>query len=731
MNEAVAKHDSEAEKPDRMGFQIVIGMFLGIAAGLLFGESCAQLDIIGQTYVGLLQMTVMPYLVITLIARLGRLTPSTAKRLGFSALIFSAILWIIGVILVTAVTMALPEIQGASFFSPTHDTPPAQSEDFLTTFIPHNIFQSLASEYVPAVVVFCLFFGTALMLTPKKESLLDFLDLCGSGIGRMNLLLIRLSPLGLFALSASAAGTLQFHDMARLQAYLITFFIAAILATFVAIPLLVTSLTNIGYLHFIKAIHGPSLTAIATGKLFVVLPNIAEESEKLLIGGAPNTADKDDTTASVVVPLAYPFPHMGKILAFAFIPFAAWYVGTPLSPIESASMASTGVVSSFANPLISMPYMLDSYLLPQDLMALFILPGFLTTRIADVVGVAHLMALTVLVTKLVNGDIQFRGIRLLASVGILAGCLLATSLAGHSYLRKIKLDYKLDEKLLSLEIKRPFEDVIVKDEILPVENDLPDPGPTLARLRKERVLRVGYQRNHIPYSYFNTQYHLVGFDVELMHRLASRLQVRLEFIPYRDADSIVKMLDAGQIDLATSGLVIKPEKLLEVGFTEPYQIATMSLLVADHRTDEFRTVDQNGIPTNFRKLAYDEPAATLQLQQRYPEIQLELLRSVDEFFTRDRSELDGMLLPAEEASAWNVLYPNHSVVIPQPALRRPVGLAVRRGDLEWVQFLDRFIEFEEMNGTLQQLRDYWVHGKGTETKAPRWCIMRDVLHWIP
>jgi len=123
MNETATKLDNETEKSDRMGFKIVIGMFSGIAVGLLFGESCAQLDIIGQTYVGLLQMTVMPYLVITLIARLGRLTPSTAKRLGFSALLFSAILWSIGVILVTAVTMVLPEIQGASFFSPTHDTP--------------------------------------------------------------------------------------------------------------------------------------------------------------------------------------------------------------------------------------------------------------------------------------------------------------------------------------------------------------------------------------------------------------------------------------------------------------------------------------------------------------------------------------------------------------------------------------------------------------------------------
>ena len=77
--------------------------------------------------------------------------------------------------------------------------------------------------------------------------------------------------------------------------------------------------------------------------------------------------------ASVLVPLAYPFPHVGKILAFLFISFAAWYSGKMLSPVETASMAATGAVSSFASPLLTMPYLLDKYQLPQDLMALFIL----------------------------------------------------------------------------------------------------------------------------------------------------------------------------------------------------------------------------------------------------------------------------------------------------------------------------------------------------------------------
>lgn len=120
--------------------------------------------------------------------------------------------------------------------------------------------------------------------------------------------------------------------------------------------------------------------------------------------------------ASVVVPLAYPFPHLGKTLSFVFVSFAAWYVGQNLTASQTATMATTGAVSSFASPLVSIPYLLDQYQIPQDVMPLFILPGFITMRLADVVGVMSLMALTLVVTQMLRAPIRIRWMRLLSGV---------------------------------------------------------------------------------------------------------------------------------------------------------------------------------------------------------------------------------------------------------------------------------------------------------------------------
>lgn len=288
---------------------------------------------------------------------MGRLNASEARHLGLTAVIVLLAFWVIAILLIVVVSLTLPPIEGASFFSPDHENVSIDGQDFISTFIPANVFRSLSREYVPAVVVFCLFFGSALMMTPNKEPLLDFLDLCSAGISRVNFFLVRLAPIGLFTLTAEAAGTMYVDELSRLQAYLFMFTIACLIATFGALPLLLTGLTHVRHRELLRAAQEPMLTAIATGKLFVVLPQISERWEELLGQGGGKERGIDDSTASVLVPLAYPFPHVGKILAFNS--FAAWYVGRGLSPGETAQMAATGAVSSFASPLIGMPYMLD------------------------------------------------------------------------------------------------------------------------------------------------------------------------------------------------------------------------------------------------------------------------------------------------------------------------------------------------------------------------------------
>jgi Na+/H+-dicarboxylate symporter/ABC-type amino acid transport substrate-binding protein len=724
---SVPSTTTEQPKRNRTGIWIAGGLLLGILCGVLFGEYCGALEVVGNAYVGLLQMTVLPYLMISLVAKMGRLDLQHAKKIGFAALVVLLLFWVIGIVLVVAVSEFLPPVQGASFYSPTQPAVAGEG-DLLERFIPTNIFRSLTDEYVPAVVVFCLFFGCALILVPGKEPLLDFLDVASAALGQINSFLVRLAPIGLFALTAAAAGTLRVDELVRLKAYLIVLSLACLIAAFGILPLLVSWFTEFRYGQVLRAAQEPLLTAIATGKLFVVLPQIIEKCEELTSAADDPDSCEGPSMASVVVPLAYPFPHLGKILSFVFVSFAAWYVGQNLTTAQTAAMASTGALSSFASPLTTIPYLLDEYKIQQDVMPLFILPGFITMRLADLVGVMSLMSLTLVVTQVLRGSIRIRWTRLLSGVFAVVLCLIVGGVGSRWYLSKTQLEYDLDDRLLSLEVAEPHEDVMVYRSRDEVPARTPFAGSTLQRMMTEKRLRVGYHPGHLPYTYFNRQDHLVGYDVELVHRLAKRLGVRAEFVPYR-YETLAEQIETGEIDVAVGGVMLKPERLAQVGFSKPYQLATLSVVIRDHRRNDVQFWNDPQTPADLRLGSIYEDVA-IDARRRLPNADIIDVDSFEDFFT-GKHDLDGMLIAAEEGAAWNVLHPEYAVVVPEPVTTRPVAMLARVSDPQWLRFLDGWVEFERVDGSLDRLRDYWIQGGGTRQRPARWCVTRDVLHWLP
>ncbi|TWT46358.1 Proton glutamate symport protein [Thalassoglobus neptunius] len=714
--------------PKRLGLWIGIGLVLGILCGLFFGELCAPLQVVGNSYVNLLQMTVLPYLITALISKLGRLNIAQAKRIGWVAAMILLLFWGAGILLVVTVSAFLPPLKGGAFFHSSDLVDVTGNFNLLNQLIPGNVFHSLANEFVPAVVVFCLFFGAAMMAVPNREPVLNLLDSCSEALSKINSFLIRLAPVGLFTLTAAAAGTLRVEEISRLQAYLLMVSIACAVAALLLLPLLVTGLTKISYRELLRAAQEPLLTALATGKLFVVLPLIAESCEELLQSQSETQSFDEKVTPSVVVPLAYPFPHIGKVLSFLFISFAAWYAGRDLSWAQSVSMASTGTISNFASPLITIPFLLDIYRLPQDLMTLFILPGFLTTRMADAVGVMHLMALTLIVNAVVQNELQIRWRRLVISgAAVSLALLLSCGMMSH-YLASIKFSDQLDSRFLSLSLSDSAADFEVFHDRYDIPKRQSNEKTALKRIREEKLLRVGYVQDHLPFSFFNSQGKLVGYDVELLHQLAKQLNLRIEFVPFTES-TIEEQLDSHEVDVAIGGLIMKPARLLRVGFTEPYQTATISVVLKDHRRDEWISWEDAGSYKELR-LGVVSPDLLAPAKHFIPNAEIVAVDSYQDFFHGRLEDVDGLMIAAEQGAAWTVLYPEYTTVIPRPAIQRPVGFAVQRDDIDWINSLNRWLDIERLDGTLDRLERYWIEGGGAKDRTPRWCILRDVLHWV-
>ena len=74
--------------------QILLGLALGIATGIFFGEMVGWLNVVGTTFIQFLQITVIPYVSLALITGLGSLTYAQVKALALKGGGILLLLWI-------------------------------------------------------------------------------------------------------------------------------------------------------------------------------------------------------------------------------------------------------------------------------------------------------------------------------------------------------------------------------------------------------------------------------------------------------------------------------------------------------------------------------------------------------------------------------------------------------------------------------------------------------------
>ncbi len=411
-------------------------------------------------------MTVMPYIIVSLVASLGRLSRRQSRRLGVIGGVVLAVLWLITLLTVFVLANTLPEWKAGSFFSVAAAEEP-QEMNLVSLFIPSNIFESLSQNHVPAVVLLCIFVGLALAGMPNREILILQMDILAKVLIRVSVVVTQFAPLGVFAIAASAAGTISMAEVHRLQAYFVIYTSGAIFLGLLALPALVSALTPFRYRDVLSVSKDAMLMAFATGKLIVVLPILIERTEKLFQQRFEAEEAETVPAVDVLYPVAYTFPHAGKLLSIVFVPFAAWFLGHSFDLTDFPRLLPAGLVSYFGGPLLGMPFLLDLMHLPHDMFQLFLVSGVYGERIGDAVGAMHLATFTILTTCVFLGRLRlnFANVAkylfwtLLVSVGI-------SALLHRGLEQTLRFADKKEKVILDMTLlDEPVESTVVRDAV--------------------------------------------------------------------------------------------------------------------------------------------------------------------------------------------------------------------------------------------------------------------------
>jgi Na+/H+-dicarboxylate symporter/ABC-type amino acid transport substrate-binding protein len=711
---------------DPLFSRILWAIGAGVLVGLFFGETIQPLGIVATGFIRLLQVNVLPYLLGSLILSLGSRGATEMRllaRYGVGLLLF---VWGLTLLLVVASPLAFPTFAGAPVFG-LEEAPP--TIDWLDLYIPANLFHALANNLIPAVVLFGILAGVALgqMTGEKKTALLQTLAAFNEAMARVSRMILRLTPYGLFAIAAVTAGELHLDDVLRLQLWFHFYAGGTLLITLWVLPSLVARLTDVSYGQFLGAMRGAIITAAAAGDALVVLPLIAESAKTILSerGVPPEGAER---AVSVAVPLLYNFPHVGKILSLAFLPFAAWYSGSSLGPQQVLLLITTGPLSLFGNINAAMPFMLDLLHLPADLFELFSVSSILNARFGAMTSAAHIAALGVVIAAAMLGAIHI-SFRHLARYVIVTVAFMGIFVLGTRAIFSWVLPPAPSgiSTLSSFALRPP----LVAASVVPVATaaQKPEPGRRLEEIRQRGVLRVGYFDDAVPWAFVNASGMLVGYDIEAAHRLASQLGVGLEFTRiHRIAPEPSLALSEGRVDILMSGFTATVSRAARMELSHPYSNEHLGFLVRDFDRRRFATLASLAPDEDIVIAVPPVEGSAESVHAMMPRARTRDYQSLEEVI--GDSSVTAVLTTLERAYYWSRLYPEFTAIRPQGVKAATIVVyALPYGELDFRNLVDLWIETRRASGEAEDAYSYWVQGRALASRSPRWSVLANVLGW--
>ncbi len=569
-------------------------------------------------FVKLLQMTVLPYVVISIIASLGSLSVADARRLGVRAGIVLVGLWSVGLVFALLMPVVFPTLVQGSFFSTSMlERPP--DFDFVDLYIPSNPFNSLANNIVPAVVLFSIVLGVALISVPRKDVLLDVLSVARDMVGRSTKFVVRLTPYGMFAVAAVAAGTLAdratgpYPDLPgglRRGGDAVGRWV---------LPGLVAALTP-DRLRRTRALDAGRAADGLRRRRPVHRPALADRLVQGTAGPEPAGAAGEHaaTLPDVIVPASFNFPHTGKLLSLSFVLFAGWFANVPIPFTSYPALAFTGLLTFFGSLSAAVPFLLDVFRIPADTFQLFLATGVINQRFGSLLAAVHTVVVGVLGSAAIAGAVRFD---VSADHALPRHHVLPRGRGPGFAAAPLR-----DRAAPDLRRRRRGERAAsrcCRERHSPTGGCRRSPaeGSVLASIKATGTVRACYLEERPPYAFINRNRELVGLDIEMAHQLANDLQVRLQLVPTSVAD-FANALAQGRCDIGTGGIVATPGRAAAVAFSTPYMQESLAFVVPDHLRDEYDTWDKVRARRTVRIGFPDVPYFRRQLEQRLPEATL-------------------------------------------------------------------------------------------------------------
>jgi len=217
--------------------KILIGLILGVIAGLVVGHKVEFIERIGKAFIDLLKMLVGLIVFSSLVVGMCHINdPKKLGRIGMRTLLFYVGTTILAVCFGLLMVFVMKPGVGLGLALPPQHFALSQSVgiiDFLFGIVPSNPFAAFAEGNVLQIIVFSIFFAFAITLAGEKgKVVLSFLESVSEVMYSLTHFIMKLAPYGVFALIATAVGSVGIKVIYPLLKFLLCNYIACLLQIF-------------------------------------------------------------------------------------------------------------------------------------------------------------------------------------------------------------------------------------------------------------------------------------------------------------------------------------------------------------------------------------------------------------------------------------------------------------------------------------------------------------------
>ena len=242
---------------------------------------------------------------------------------------------------------------------------------------------------------------------------------------------------------------------------------------------------------------------------------------------------------------------------------------------------------------------------------------------------------------------------------------------------------------------------------------------TLQDVKRRGKLIVGVKTDYPPLGFLDKKGVNKGFDIDIAKALSKELfgnEEAIQFVPVTSGNRIA-FLTSKKIDIIVATLTITEDRKKEVDFSNPYFITAQLILVReDSKITKYEDLAGKRVATirgSTGDIAIRELVPTaerVKFEGNFEALQALKERRVEAFVE------DFVLL-------FNLLQKNRGLRMASLQPFRPAryGLAVRKGDKEWLDFINSSLVKMKETGEYEKLLEKWF---GLEAKA-LWRLFKE------